>query len=333
MAARPADFYEVLGVPRTRQPGGDPARLPQAGPHLPPRRQQGPRRRGAVQGDLRGVRRALRPGHPRGATTRFGPDFRQVPEGVDPQTWARARAGAGGGGAGAGAAARGRGGDRTSGGWSSSAWAEDIDLEDLFGGMFGGGGGRRRLGADPGRRPGGRAGADRRGGLPRRAPARSPCRPGRAARLRGRPSRPGSPTGSASAWPGRAARAATARAAGDLYLVVRLAPHPRYRVEGRDITVDLPLAPWEAALGASVAGRHARRRGEGEGAAGHVQRPAAAAARPRHAQPARRSPATCTPRCRIMVPRRLTDEERRLFEQLAARLDVRPAGGGDDATP
>src|SRR6266542_2014008 len=29
--------------------------------------------------------------------------------------------------------------------------------------------------------------------------------------------------------------------AGDLYLVVRLAPHPRYRVEGRDITVDLPL--------------------------------------------------------------------------------------------
>ncbi|GAA3342351.1 J domain-containing protein [Amorphoplanes nipponensis] len=39
---------------------------------------------------------------------------------------------------------------------------------------------------------------------------------------------------------------------GDLYLVVRLAPHPRYRVEGRDITVDLPVAPWEAALGASV---------------------------------------------------------------------------------
>ncbi|MDQ1495126.1 MAG: curved DNA-binding protein, partial [Actinomycetota bacterium] len=41
--------------------------------------------------------------------------------------------------------------------------------------------------------------------------------------------------------------------AGDLYLIVRLAPHPRYRVEGRDIYVDLPLAPWEAALGAHVA--------------------------------------------------------------------------------
>jgi curved DNA-binding protein len=32
------------------------------------------------------------------------------------------------------------------------------------------------------------------------------------------------------------------RRAGDLYLVVRIAPHPRYRVEGRDIYVDLPLA-------------------------------------------------------------------------------------------
>src|SRR5207249_51137 len=42
-------------------------------------------------------------------------------------------------------------------------------------------------------------------------------------------------------------------APGNLYLVVRLAPHPRYRVEGRDITVELRLSPWEAALGATVA--------------------------------------------------------------------------------
>ncbi len=39
---------------------------------------------------------------------------------------------------------------------------------------------------------------------------------------------------------------------GDLYLVVRLAPHPRYRVDGRDVTIDLPVTPWEAALGARV---------------------------------------------------------------------------------
>ena len=40
---------------------------------------------------------------------------------------------------------------------------------------------------------------------------------------------------------------------GDLYLIVRIAPHPRYRLEGRDLYVELRLAPWEAALGTSVA--------------------------------------------------------------------------------
>lgn len=40
--------------------------------------------------------------------------------------------------------------------------------------------------------------------------------------------------------------------AGDLYLEIVFRPHPRYRVDGRDVYVDLPLAPWEAALGASV---------------------------------------------------------------------------------
>ena len=42
------------------------------------------------------------------------------------------------------------------------------------------------------------------------------------------------------------------RPAGDLFLRVRLRPHPRFRVEGRDIYVDLPVAPWEAVLGATV---------------------------------------------------------------------------------
>ena len=40
--------------------------------------------------------------------------------------------------------------------------------------------------------------------------------------------------------------------AGDLYLEVRFAPDPLYRVDGKDIHLDLPVAPWEAALGASV---------------------------------------------------------------------------------
>ncbi len=40
--------------------------------------------------------------------------------------------------------------------------------------------------------------------------------------------------------------------AGDLYLEVEFRPHPLYHVEGKDVYLDLPVAPWEAALGATV---------------------------------------------------------------------------------
>lgn len=40
--------------------------------------------------------------------------------------------------------------------------------------------------------------------------------------------------------------------AGDLYLQVEFLAHPLYRVDGRDLYLDLPVAPWEAALGATV---------------------------------------------------------------------------------
>lgn len=39
---------------------------------------------------------------------------------------------------------------------------------------------------------------------------------------------------------------------GDLFIEVNIAPHKHYRLEGKDIYLDLPLAPWEAALGAKV---------------------------------------------------------------------------------
>jgi curved DNA-binding protein len=88
-------------------------------------------------------------------------------------------------------------------------------------------------------------------------------------------------------------------------------------VEGRDIYVDLPLAPWEAALGASVAidtpggeakvkvppgtstGRRLRLRGRG------MPNP-------------RGRPGDLYAEAKIMVPPQPTAEERRLFEQLAA---------------
>lgn len=39
---------------------------------------------------------------------------------------------------------------------------------------------------------------------------------------------------------------------GDLYLEVELEPHALYRVEGKDVFVELPITPWEAALGATI---------------------------------------------------------------------------------
>jgi len=41
-------------------------------------------------------------------------------------------------------------------------------------------------------------------------------------------------------------------ASGDLYLEIQLAPDARYRVEGTQVYQDVPVAPWEAALGASI---------------------------------------------------------------------------------
>jgi len=40
--------------------------------------------------------------------------------------------------------------------------------------------------------------------------------------------------------------------AGDLFLEIEFRPDSRYRVDGNDVYLDLPVAPWEAALGATV---------------------------------------------------------------------------------
>ena len=232
----------------------------------------------------------------------FGWDSRQVPEGVDPQTWARARSGAGAG------ARRGR----APGG--GPAPGEDIDLEDLFGGVFSG---RARRGWGP------IAGADQEAEL--ELTVEEAHRGGRRPITLAGPSGPrtfevnipaGVRNGQRIRLARQGGRGGDGAAAGDLYLVVRIAPHPRYRVEGRDISVDLPLAPWAAALGASVAvdtpggeakvkvppgtstGKRLRLRGRG------MPNP-------------RGAPGDMFAEVKIMVPRRLTGEERRLFEQLA----------------
>ncbi|HEV8174974.1 MAG TPA: DnaJ C-terminal domain-containing protein [Actinoplanes sp.] len=245
----------------------------------------------------------------------FGADFRQVPPDVDPETWARARAGAGTGGARGGRARTRRGGGPAEDVWFQSGGGPDIDLEEMFGGMFGG-----RRGGGWGPVPG----ADQEAEIElsveeaytggRRTIALSGPEGARTLTVN---IPPGVTDGQRIRLAGQGGQGSDGAAAGDLFLVVRLKPHPRYRVEGRDITVDLPLAPWEAALGASVAidtpggeakvkippgtssGRRLRLRGRG------LPNP-------------RGKPGDLFAEAKIMVPPRLSDEERRLFEQLAA---------------
>ena len=110
---------------------------------------------------------------------------------------------------------------------------------------------------------------------------------------------------------------------GDLYLVVRLAPHPRYRVEGRDLYVDLPLSPWEAALGARVAV-------ETPGGEAKLRVPAGTSSGRRlrlkgRGLPNRRGPpGDLFAEARIMVPATLSKDERRLFEELARKSTFDP---------
>ena len=52
--------------------------------------------------------------------------------------------------------------------------------------------------------------------------------------------------------PGKGGKGARGGPDGDLYLDIEVAAHPLYRVDGRNVYVDLPLAPWEAVLGTSV---------------------------------------------------------------------------------
>jgi curved DNA-binding protein len=240
----------------------------------------------------------------------FGADFRQVPPDVDPEAFRRARSTAG---AGAGPSRAG------GGGFGFRQGDVDIDIEDLFGGLFGGRAGR---GWGPIR------GADQEAELPltveeayRGGPKLVTLRDGGGTFDVNVPA--GVTAGQRIRLAGQGGRGSDGASPGDLYLVVRIRPHSSYRVQGRDIYTELRLAPWEAALGASVAidtpggeakvtvpagtssGRRLRLRGRGlpdrGGEAGDL-----------------------FAETKIMVPARPSVAERQLFEQLAAVSDFNP---------
>ena len=113
---------------------------------------------------------------------------------------------------------------------------------------------------------------------------------------------------------------------GDLYVRLRQEPDPRFTVKGDDTETEVAITPWEAALGASLqvetldgkseiripagitSGQRLRLRGQGLNVRG--------GGRGDHYV-----------RIKIVVPRELTEEERRLFEELSRISRFRPRDG------
>jgi curved DNA-binding protein len=199
--------------------------------------------------------------------------------------------------------------------WGSTGTAEDIDLDSLFGGLFGG-----RYGGPV-------AGADQEAEIELTVEEafigvrRAISLPGGRTLQVTIP--PGVTDGQRIRLAGQGGHGGDGGPAGDLYLVVRLAPHPRYRVAGRDVTLVLPLAPWEAALGASVAI-------DGLGGEAKVRVPPGTSSgrrlrlRGRGLPNPKGRPGDLYAEARIVIPAKLTDAERRLFEDLAATSGFDP---------
>jgi curved DNA-binding protein len=243
---------------------------------------------------------------------RFGEDFRRIPEDYDERVAA---------GAGASRGAR-RSGTRVRFGQEhfggGAGVAGGINIEDLFGDIFSGSGGFGPM-----------AGADQEAQL--ELSVEEAYRGGRREiSLDGRSYQVNIPAGVVDGQrirlAGEGGRGSGNGPAGDLYLNVRIRPHPRFRLNGRDINVDLPVSPWEAVLGATVAvrtpggeakvkvppgsstGRRLRLRGEGM-------------------PNARGRPGDLFAEIKIMVPPKPSARERELFEQLAASSTFDPRRG------
>jgi curved DNA-binding protein len=246
----------------------------------------------------------------------FGEDFRRVPPDVDPETWNRQRAARASGGSGP---------EFYTSGFGDGDLGGDFDFGDIFESFF------TQSGRGRGRGRGATfAGADQEAELT--LSIDDAYRGGRRSITLSGPEGPrsydvnipaGVTEGQRIRLAGQGGQGSGGGSAGDLYLVVRIAPDARYRIEGRDLYVDLPLSPWEAALGASVAvdtpGGEAKVRVRPGTSSGKRLR-----LRGRGLPNARGKPGDVYAEVRIMVPHSLTDDERALFEQLAATSTFDP---------
>jgi curved DNA-binding protein len=114
-------------------------------------------------------------------------------------------------------------------------------------------------------------------------------------------------------------------AAGDLYLNIALHPHPLFKVSGHDLFLDVPVAPWEAALGASIEiptleGRVALRIPAGSKAGQRLRLGGKGLPRPSG------SAGDLYAVLSVAVPSVLSERERKLFEALRDESKFDPRG-------
>jgi curved DNA-binding protein len=137
---------------------------------------------------------------------------------------------------------------------------EDEGFSDFFSSLFGG--------ASPFRSAGRRAGRDHHArididleeayrGTPRTIELKRPeLKPDGTLELRTHQVRvtipPGVTDGQLIRLAGQGEQGSSGGRAGDLYLEAHIRPHRLFQLDGRDVTLTLPVAPWEAALGATV---------------------------------------------------------------------------------
>jgi len=113
--------------------------------------------------------------------------------------------------------------------------------------------------------------------------------------------------------------------AGDLYLRVEIDPHPLFRLEGRDLYLDTPVLPWEAALGTqllvpTLAGSLRMKIPAGAKSGQKLRLPG-------KGLPAREGAGDLYVQLRIVLPESLTSEEKALYERLMSLSEFNPRPG------
>ena len=116
--------------------------------------------------------------------------------------------------------------------------------------------------------------------------------------------------------PGKGGKGFNGGRDGDLYLNITLQPHAFFRVSGHDLYMDLPLAPWEAVLGASVevptpAGPVRLKVSPGTQAGQQLRLPRRGLPKPRAGE------GDLFAIVQIVVPGEITEQQRAFYKQLA----------------